>query len=70
MAADDKKPPELEKEALAAILFRQKRRADGAVDWKRSSVMFPYDRFAVKQTLSARPQSIEAWNLNPNQQRT
>ena len=58
----DKKRHELEKGALRPFLFG-KDVGRWAVDWKRTWVMFPYDRYVKKQTLSG--EAIEAWNLIP-----
>ncbi len=58
----DKKPIEIEKGALRPFLFG-KDVGRWAVDWKRTWVMFPYDRYLRKRTLNG--DEIEEWNLIP-----
>lgn len=53
---------ELEKGALRPFLFGKDVGRWG-VDWKRSWIMFPYDRYARKRTVEG--QLIEEWNLIP-----
>jgi hypothetical protein len=58
----EKKPIEMEKGALRPFLFG-KDVGRWAVDWKRTWVMFPYDRYLRKRTLNG--DEIEEWNLIP-----
>jgi hypothetical protein len=59
----EKKPIEIEKAALRPFLFG-KDVGRWAVDWKRTWVMFPYDRYARKRTLEGH--ILEEWNLIPS----
>lgn len=59
----EKKPVEIEKGALRPFLFG-KDVGRWAVDYKRTWVMFPYDRYARKRTLEGR--IVEEWNLIPS----
>jgi hypothetical protein len=56
------KPVEIEKGALRPFLFG-KDVGRWSVDWKRTWVMLPYDRYAKEQTLEGRV--TEGWNLIP-----
>jgi hypothetical protein len=59
----ENKPPEIEKAALRPFLFG--RDVDRwSIGWKRSWVMFPYDRYPKKRTLDG--EVIEEWNLIPS----
>jgi hypothetical protein len=58
----EKKPIEIEKGALRPFLFG-KDVGRWAIDWKRTWVMFPYDRYLRKRTLNG--DEIEEWNLIP-----
>ena len=57
-----KKPLEIEKAALRPFLFG-KDVSRWAINWTRTWVMFPYDKFAKKKTLEG--EVIEEWNLIP-----
>jgi hypothetical protein len=58
----NQKPIEIEKDALRPFLFG-KDVARWSIDWKRTWVMFPYDRYAKKKTLDGNIE--EGWNLIP-----
>jgi hypothetical protein len=57
-----KSPIEVEKGALRPFLFG-KDVGRWAIDWKRTWMMFPYDRYLRKRTLNG--DEIEEWNLMP-----
>jgi len=59
----EKKPIEIEKGALRPFLFG-KDVGRWAVDYKRTWVTFPYDRYARKRTLEGH--ILEEWNLIPS----
>ena len=59
----DKKPVEIEKGALRPFLFG-KDVGRWAVSWKRTWVLFPYDLYAKKRTLTG--DVVEDWNLIPS----
>lgn len=56
------KPLEIEKRALRPFLFG-KDVARWSIDWKRTWVIFPYDRYEKKRILNG--EVIEEWNLIP-----
>ncbi|HLI35316.1 MAG TPA: N-6 DNA methylase [Terriglobia bacterium] len=58
----EKKPIEIEKGALKPFIFG-KDVARWAINWKRTWVMFPYDRYEKKQTLQG--ETVKDWNLIP-----
>jgi len=58
----ESKSIELEKGALRPFLFGRDV-GRWAIDWKRTWVMFPYDRYLRKRTLNG--DEIEEWNLIP-----
>jgi TaqI-like C-terminal specificity domain len=58
----ENKPVEIEKGALRPFLFG-KDVGRWAIDWKRTWVMFPYDKYLRKRTLNG--DEIEEWNLIP-----
>ena len=58
----ESKPVEIEKEALRPFLFG-KDVGRWAIHWKRTWVMFPYDKYMRKRTLNGG--EIEEWNLIP-----
>jgi len=57
------KPVEIEKAALRPFLFG-KNVARWATDWKRTWIMFPYDRYLRGRTLNG--DKVEEWNLIPS----
>lgn len=59
----ERHPVEIEKDALRPFLFG-KDVTRWTIDWKRSWVMFPYDKYLKKRTLSG--DEIEEWNLIPS----
>lgn len=58
----ENKPVEIEKAALRPFLFGKDVHR-WTVDWQRTWVMFPYDRYLSKRTLNG--DEIEEWNLIP-----
>lgn len=58
----ESKPVEIEKAALRPFLFGKDVHR-WTVDWQRTWVMFPYDRYLRKRTLEG--EQIEEWNLIP-----
>ncbi|HEX5483036.1 MAG TPA: N-6 DNA methylase [Terriglobia bacterium] len=58
-----KKPVEIEKDALRPFLFGRDV-ARWSIDWKRSWVLFPYDRYPKKESLEG--DVVEEWNLIPS----
>jgi methylase of polypeptide subunit release factors len=59
----ENKPIEIEKEALRPFLFG-KDVGRWVIDWKRSWVVFPYDRYARAKTMEGG--IVEEWNLIPS----
>jgi hypothetical protein len=58
----ERKPIDIEKGALRPFLFG-KDVGRWAIDWKRTWVMFPYDRYLRKRTLNG--DEVGEWNLIP-----
>jgi hypothetical protein len=58
-------PIEIEKEALRPFVFGRDV-GRWLVDWKKTWVMFPYDKYPKKQSLYDEEATIEGWNLVPS----
>ncbi len=59
------KPIEMEKDAVRPFLFG-KDVGRWTIDWKGTWVLFPYDQYAMKNTLHG--ETVQRWNLVPSKQ--